>query len=293
MKHSVNIIRKESYFRAGFPLVIMKIAHKHGEFPENKRFQREFWKITFILNGHGKLLIDDNAYPIQKGSIFLIHPGTETSYVVDDQRMEIYNILFDADLIAPYLSEVKDNFQFFAIFSSQFIQLDKAPYYILKSNGPFYESLIRNLENEQSQQKSNYQAMMKHRLMELLILMLRLGEHKFHTGNPDMVLAYLDYRLAHHYRDDFDLDEIAANIGISKEHLCRIYKTARQTTLIATLKKNRLSFAADELRSTQKSIGEICYEAGFNDLSYFYRAFNDAFGTNPGNYRKNLDNIDI
>lgn len=37
-----------------------------------------------------------------------------------------------------------------------------------------------------------------------------------------------------------------------------------------------------------RSISEICYAVGFNDLSYFYRKFREEFGCVPGELRRNF-----
>ena len=42
----------------------------------------------------------------------------------------------------------------------------------------------------------------------------------------------------------------------------------------------------DELKESEKTVSEIFYETGFNNRSYFYRSFKEAFGVPPGDYGK-------
>ena len=39
---------------------------------------------------------------------------------------------------------------------------------------------------------------------------------------------------------------------------------------------------------TKKSITDIAYETGFQDLSYYIKIFNKQMGVSPNNYRKNI-----
>ena len=51
------------------------------------------------------------------------------------------------------------------------------------------------------------------------------------------------------------------------------------------LEYKKLSFA-EKLLSSDMSINEISYKAGFSDCSHFISAFKKQFGTTPHKYRK-------
>lgn len=53
-------------------------------------------------------------------------------------------------------------------------------------------------------------------------------------------------------------------------------------TIMDALRLRRLKEAAELLTCTNRTISEICFSSGFNDLSYFYRSFTAKYGTNPG-----------
>ncbi len=84
------------------------------------------------------------------------------------------------------------------------------------------------------------------------------------------------------------LDELAAVSCLSKFHFLRLFKIAyRQTPhqFITTLKIER---AKTLLQKTQADVRTIGAEVGFKDSSTFSRAFRNAIGVYPSQFRKGL-----
>ena len=50
----------------------------------------------------------------------------------------------------------------------------------------------------------------------------------------------------------------------------------------------RLNTACELLEHSRRSVSEICYMAGFNDLPHFVRVFTAEKGMPPTRYRKNM-----
>ena len=57
---------------------------------------------------------------------------------------------------------------------------------------------------------------------------------------------------------------------------------------VEKIKKLRLEYAANELRTTDLPVSAICYRSGFNDISYFCRSFLAFHGCTPKNYRDKI-----
>ena len=54
------------------------------------------------------------------------------------------------------------------------------------------------------------------------------------------------------------------------------------------IKRLRLEYASELLRTSTLPISEICYISGFNDTSYFCRSFLSHFGISPLKYRNKI-----
>lgn len=285
----IRKIKSFSFFDSKFEFNINRHKHSSEEFSHGQRYQREFWKIIYVLEGKGKEMINDNVFPVRAGSIFLIHPEDRTMYTIDSDFIDIVNILFTPNLLGDNLPALNDDFNFFCIFHQNFY--DEVPrqhrslLYALDSDKKIY-NIIRKLEKEFDTQGPNYKGMIKAEIMELLISMSRLSIKKFNKQRKRNIINYIDHIIDKHYTDDFDLSYLASKVNLHKSYLCRIYQHETGTTIVKTLKNRRIKEAKEMLKNSSKNISEICYESGFNDLSYFYRAFHAATSINPGDFRK-------
>jgi len=79
--------------------------------------------------------------------------------------------------------------------------------------------------------------------------------------------------------------EIASQIGISREHLSRIFREKTGTSVKRFMLDEKIRIAARLLRNTGLSCKEIAARTGFRDHSTFYRAFLRKMKTSPDKYR--------
>lgn len=85
------------------------------------------------------------------------------------------------------------------------------------------------------------------------------------------------------------LDELAAQIGYSKEHLCRDFRKYLGISPMAYLNAKRLNYAANLLRHSDQKVIDIAYASGFQSLSRFYHAFKKEFQVTALEYRHGRD----
>jgi len=72
----------------------------------------------------------------------------------------------------------------------------------------------------------------------------------------------------------------------SHEYLCREFRRLVGCTPTEYINSLRLDRAHSLLESTQLDVAEICYEVGFDSVSYFYQLFRGKYGIPPARYRK-------
>jgi AraC-like DNA-binding protein len=102
------------------------------------------------------------------------------------------------------------------------------------------------------------------------------GENEFKR-----ILNYLTENHAH-----VTLDALAAHFGRSRSHISHLFKANTGLSLRAYCNDLRLLDAKVLLQSTDLSISEIAYEAGFEDASYFIKLFREKYGSSPGKFQK-------
>lgn len=91
-------------------------------------------------------------------------------------------------------------------------------------------------------------------------------------------------------RENFDkeitLDDMAAVAGLSARYFCSFFKEMTLKTPIEYLKTYRIERAARKLLGSDRSVTEIAFSCGFNDLSYFIKTFKQIKNCSPNVYRK-------
>jgi AraC family transcriptional regulator len=100
------------------------------------------------------------------------------------------------------------------------------------------------------------------------------------------VNAAIDYMDVHFARE-VTLDELAAAACFSRFHFHRIFKEITGETVGKYLLRLRLQRAAERLLDHHgENITDVCFACGFSESSVFSRAFRQAYGVSPSQWRK-------
>lgn len=81
---------------------------------------------------------------------------------------------------------------------------------------------------------------------------------------------------------DFGVENIGAEIGLSRVQLYRKVKAITGSSVVELLRKARLAKARRLLEANSMNISEVAYEVGFSSPSYFTKCFKDEYGMLPG-----------
>lgn len=91
--------------------------------------------------------------------------------------------------------------------------------------------------------------------------------------------------LFENYIRPLTLQEIAWEVKLSAEHLCRRFKEETDQTVFSYLRELRIEAAKAYLVSSKKTATEIAGQVGFSSATLFCRVFRRATGQNPIAYR--------
>jgi AraC-like DNA-binding protein len=89
-----------------------------------------------------------------------------------------------------------------------------------------------------------------------------------------------------HSSRPIDLDDAAAEAGVSPFHFLRLFSRVLGVTPHQYLVRSRLKHAARLLAEDDRDITDIAYDVGFGDLSNFVRTFHRAAGVPPLKFRQ-------
>ena len=88
------------------------------------------------------------------------------------------------------------------------------------------------------------------------------------------------------YFEPLGVDDLAAAAGLSRAHFSREFSRAFGESPHAYLLTRRLERAAALLRTTDRSIPDICFSVGLKSLGSFTTSFTRTYGESPAAYRK-------
>ncbi len=87
--------------------------------------------------------------------------------------------------------------------------------------------------------------------------------------------------VAAHFASKIALEQAAALCQLSSTQFCRLFKMEQRESFGQFLLRFRLEQACERLANSDVLVKEVAYAVGFNDLSYFARAFKRQFGVCP------------
>ena len=87
------------------------------------------------------------------------------------------------------------------------------------------------------------------------------------------------------YFEPLDVDDLARAAGLSRAHFSREFRRAFGEPPHAYLLTRRLERAAALLRTTDRSVAEICFAVGLKSVGSFTTSFTRTFGAPPTAYR--------
>ena len=118
------------------------------------------------------------------------------------------------------------------------------------------------------------------RLMELSVDDKPIPQRPLSTYS-DRIDAWFEHCLP----DGDNLDDLAAQLHLSRSQTCRILKKLYGMTFREKLVRTRMEHAAWLLRHSDRRIGDIAADTGYASESRFYQTFRERFGLTPENYR--------
>ena len=88
------------------------------------------------------------------------------------------------------------------------------------------------------------------------------------------------------YQDGTRFSDVARAAGVSRSHLCRIFKRVTGLSLNRFLTRRRLQAAKVMLRDPGTAIQQVASTVGYHDPSHFNRVFRRWEGQSPSRYRR-------
>lgn len=250
--------------------------HYHPEF-----------EIVYVMHGKGKVMIGNTSGSFGKNDIYIIGSSTPHLFVNTyfrnrklESKTKLFVVQFRKKLIEPLLHIPEFN--------------SLAP--VIKKMGPGIKlSADRKFLQQLLQLKNVHGIRRFNALMILIDAIARKSKHKAVETQPQQnnhsrpalqrIQAIRAFMLEN-YHTSVAMDDLADHIHLTKTSLCRFMKKNMNTTFSRLLNEVRIEHACKLLEETGDTVQKISFEAGYNNLSNFYRQFQKLKNCSPNNYKK-------
>lgn len=259
--------------------------HRHG-----------FIQMNYIAGGRGRHLINNTAFEVNKGDIFVIPPFIpHLLEPIADGDFSVVELEFEPDFILGQTGSMELGSLFDFAYIEPFLVSTGEVRPRLNLSGrkqTAIEELLADIRQEYDTRPPDFLLAVKASLLKLLVLLGRAfkeevesrgGQELYaeHRAAIKRALAYLDDNYTH----DIKVEEVARVSTLSRSYFCYLFKALTGNTFIEVLSKLRVEHAENLLKQTDTRITEVSALCGFNNLSHFNRVFKQTTGLSPRQYR--------
>lgn len=255
-----------------------------GDFPQVALHWQDSMELVFVKRGRGLVQMGTLTYPAREGDIFVFSPGTlHALRQAEGCAMEYENIIFDLELLGGAGDLCAE--KYILPLQSGRLSLTRR----LTPNDLCYPraaACLRETEDANRSKTPGYELFVKGALLRFLALLISQGKDLPPTETADTLrLKKILQWVAEHYSEEVHISDAAELYPCSESHFMRWFRQMTGQSFIAFLKEYRLNAAAEALHAGDDTVLTIASQCGFENLSYFNRAFKVHFGVTPREYR--------
>lgn len=241
-----------------FPAVFLTASNRHIQENKNYSSGMRSYQILIITEGKGTLEHNGSYYPLKKGCAFFTAPNIPIKYTNEGGLISIF---VTAEGCA--IQEISNKYEpsGFAFFES--VNTDK----ILSD--------INAIEQEFCNQKRQSK-------LSILAYAFFLEFFESNAYNIENYLTKAMDFIDKNYTKKISLEDVAKECGVSTSKLCYDFKQKYGITVFSHVINLRLSYARSYLLYSSKlRVKDIALASGFEDVSYFCKAYKNKYGVSP------------
>lgn len=266
-----------------FPIAFYHIDENNPHYQMPYHWHPEY-EIIRILEGSFQLTIDGHLLTAQKNDILFIEGGTLHGGIPEGCIYEC--LVFDMRLLVSNNKLCNRHIQ-------QLIRHETTISLKLPHKPDILSKTIDKLFLSMYEKKPGYEFITQGAFYNLFGIILESNLLQTNdTTHPtaasvqiNRIKDVLNY-IEDHYSEQISLEDMSKVAGLSPRYFCRYFRKMTQNTPMEYLNYFRIECACEQLSDMQLSITEVALNCGFNDISYFIKAFRKAKGTTPKQYKE-------
>lgn len=239
---------------------------------------RNHYLFHYVISGTGKLFAYDKngetkEYSIKSMQGFMIFPDQITMYVADK------------DLPWEYVWVEFDGLRAKAVVETAGFSLDQ-PIYKARSK-ELREEMMKEMNYIAENGSSSPFDLIGHLYLFIDHLTRSTDGVKVHHSSKlrDFYIHEAIEFVEHNFQNDISVEDIADVCGLNRSYFGKIFKEALGKSPQEFLLNYRMVKAAELLKLTKLSVGDISSAVGYGNQLHFSRAFKNIYGVSPKKWR--------
>ncbi|MDD3153616.1 MAG: helix-turn-helix domain-containing protein [Victivallaceae bacterium] len=290
-KEKAVCAKKEFFFRsAACPVAVRFVAPSavavHGHDLTDKMHFHDFAELVMILEGEALQIINEVAYPVSAGDVFVIQGQTTHSFV-GRGSVSMVNIMFAKEHIPLPFDRMRELAGYNVLFELEPSLRTPENFRHRLHLGPAAlaqgEALVRALDQALGEAPD---VLVFFQLWSLILFLSRQSETRPASGELMEYIAKVISLMERKFSRNLSLGDLARSAAVSPNTLLRNFQKVTGKTPMEALCQIRLSHAEKLLLTTDLPVGTISVRCGFPDSNYFSRKFRSRYQLPPREFRR-------
>lgn len=257
----------------------------------------ESLQINYVLHGSLQHLINQSAYDLVKGDIFIIPPYVPHRLAFRENcGCEVIELEFLPEFIFgehATMENIETIFDFAYIEPFLVSECEVKPRLNLTGKAQTdVETMFEDLLREYHERKPSFLLAMKATVLSLLVYVGRqfqediddVESRQLFDRHRAAITSAINY-INEHFTDDVSIEKAARVAMLSQSYFSYLFKSMTNKTFVEYLNELRIQEAMRLLKNTNKRVVDICFESGFKNVNHFNRTFKNYAGISPMQYR--------
>ncbi|MBQ7839094.1 MAG: helix-turn-helix transcriptional regulator [Lachnospiraceae bacterium] len=230
-----------------------------------------FFELEIILSGHGTTTINQETFPVSKGTVYLLCPGDmHATNACTEDTLTLWSFSFMRDVIPDSILEKFIYNSGTNLFTSDPEEFD-------------HICTLADIISREQKKPASSNDELSECCMKTLLLYLS-GYVQEHSIQKEKVIQKALEYIELHYRENLLLKDVAAVTGLVPQYFCSFFHKNVGCSYKEYLTMLRIRYAKKLIRVRGFSPTQACYESGFNSYSVFAKAFIKLEGVSPKCY---------
>ena len=252
-------------------------------FPSSLHFH-DYYEVVVILKGEIRYSCESATVKPECCDVIVIPPGKfHMSLIAADETQYIRQVFyFYPDAFSRYQCSSLLNF-------TEAINSENFSFSLSSDNKERLIRLIVKLKKYAQQDAAANHALILADILQIFHLFNQPIEAHLLADEyfPSSLIEIQNY-IDEHFIDLNNTADVAATTFYSREHVSRLFKKYKKITVTEYILQRRINYSC-QLMKSERTLADICFQAGFGSVPAFIRAFKRVMGMTPSHYRRKLN----